>query len=137
MFQMGYHWDRYMTKEEAGEALDRRDADPLYRHFVRVLVPLGLQHFKGPDATLSSWDLLHKIYPDKPRSGGIDPRLVYNGDPQAALKVMRTCGPAARRTAAAACPCASLVVKRVQRRVPRLTSRGVTVGGGAAHDWSA
>jgi len=99
MFQMGYHWDRYMTKEEALEALDRRDADPLYQHFVQVLVPLGLQHFNGPDATQSSWDILHKIYPDKPRKGGIDPRLVYDGDPRAALKVMRTRGRAARHDA--------------------------------------
>lgn len=89
MFQMGFHWDRYMTKKEAGEALERRDADPLYRHFIDTLVPLGLQHSDGPDATQRSWEILHKIYPDKARTGGADARILYDGDPQAELKVIK------------------------------------------------
>ena len=48
-------------------------------------MPLGLQNFAGPEATLQSWATLHSIYPDTPRKGGVDPAIVYNGDPCAEM----------------------------------------------------
>ena len=67
------------------QVLDRRDADPLYHDFVNKLMPLGLQNLAGPEATLKSWATLHSIYPDTPRKGGVDPAIVYNGDPCAEM----------------------------------------------------
>jgi hypothetical protein len=86
MFKSGYYWNRYMSKEEAREVLDRRDADPLYKDFISKLMPLCLSHTVGPAETLRSWEILHDIYPDNPRRGGVDPYIVYDGEANAELR---------------------------------------------------
>ena len=86
MFKSGYYWNRYMSKEEAREVLDRRDADPLYKDFISKLMPLCLSHTVGPAETLRSWEVLHEIYPDNPRRGGVDPYIVYDGEANAELR---------------------------------------------------
>jgi hypothetical protein len=86
MFKSGYYWNGYMSKEEAREVLDRRDADPLYKGFISKLMPLCLSHTVGPAETLRSWEVLHDIYPDKPRRGGVDPYIVYDGEANAELR---------------------------------------------------
>ena len=83
MFDSGYHWNRYMTKEEAAAVLDRRDKDPFYQDYIHKLMPRLLQNFVGPEATLQSLEVLQEIYSDKPRKGGVNPKIIYDGDPRA------------------------------------------------------
>jgi len=80
MFHLGYNCTPdgglgYMPKQTAAALLDARDADPLYRFFVDEMLPaaLGPAAAESPEAVLSHARTLREIYPDAPRTGGVNP----------------------------------------------------------------
>uniref|UniRef100_A0A7S0E7Y5 Uncharacterized protein n=1 Tax=Hanusia phi TaxID=3032 RepID=A0A7S0E7Y5_9CRYP len=87
MFRRGYPEDGLMSKEEAARILDERDQNELYHYYLDELLPAALVAF-GPEDALELEENLRNVFPDKPRFGGRDPKLIYPDDPDAWSKVL-------------------------------------------------
>jgi hypothetical protein len=109
MFHLGYNCTPdgglgYMPKQTAAALLDARDADPLYRFFIDEMLPaaLGPAAAESPEAVFSYARTLREIYPDAPRTGGVDPSCAPRPAPRAPRPAPRAPRPAPRNRSAAA-----------------------------------